>query len=316
VVGVEILEHWIHVSVDTLKLETVYEAFDRQFILEDTQECLNFIISFIHQTITASSAKLEKIIGIGIALTGSVNGHTGESADYFNNQELPLREYLEKKLEVPVTIDNDTRIMGIAEQVLGMAKGIDNALIVKVSRNLGLSIIIDKKIVFGGEGFAGNFGHIQLSTKNRLCTCGKKGCIRTEIGGDALLLDLKEELYTGETSIYFQKENIGQYKYHDIFNSVSKGDALSIKLFNSQGEKLGKALGNIINLLNPNLIVIGGEYVEVEDFFLDAVKAGLRKTGMINSLKNCKVEISSLGRYFSSRGAACMVLKNNELINY
>ena len=79
---------------------------------------------------------------------------------------------------------------------------------------------------------------------------------------------------------------------------------------------MGQALGNLVNLLNPNLIVIGGEIVMVEAFFIDAVKAGIRKTGLVNSLKECKVEASELGRYFSSRGAACMVLKNYELINY
>lgn len=315
-VGVEVLSKWIHVSVVRIDLETVHESCNRQFILKDSRECLEYIISFIQNAIQESPAKPDQIIGVGIALTGSVNGHTGESADYFYNMKLPLREYLEKYLELPVTIDNDTRVIGIAEQVLGRAKGVDNALVVKVSRNLGLSIILDKKMIFGAKGFAGNFGHLQFGTKGRLCTCGKKGCLRTEVSGDALYEDLKEALNAGELSIYFQKAEMEKYRYHDILDAVLKGDALAIHLLSEQGEKLGQALGNMINLLNPNLIVIGGEIVMVKDFFLDAVKAGMRKTGLVSSLKNCEVMASELGRYFSSRGAACMVLKNHELINY
>ncbi len=315
-VGAEILSKWIHVSVVRIDLETVHEAFNRSFRLEDTQVCLDYIISFIQKTIEASPAKLPQIIGAGIALSGSVNGHTGVSADYFNKMEVPLKNYLGTALELPVTIDNDTRVIGIAEQVLGRANGVENVLIVKFSRNLGLSIILNKKMIFGARGFAGNFGHLQFGTKGRLCTCGKQNCLRTEVSGDALFQDLKEALEGGTTSIYFQKEKIDEYKYHDILDAVLKGDALSLQLLMAQADILGQALGNLINLLNPNLIVLSGEIVMVGDLFIDAVKVGMRKTGLISTLKNCKVKTSQLGRYFSSRGAACMVLKNNELINY
>ncbi len=235
-VGAEVLKKWIHVSVDRIDLETVHESFSREFVLEDTKECLDYIVSFINNTIKESPAKPNQIIGVGIALTGSVNGHTGESADYFNKMDIPLQEYMEEKLALPVIIDNDTRVIGIAEQVLGVATGVDNALIVKVSRNLGLSIILDKNMIFGAKGFAGNFGHIQIGIKDRLCTCGKKGCLRTEVCGDSLYQDLKEALQNGETSIHFNLDDIEKYKYHDILEAAKKGDALSIKLLSDQGE--------------------------------------------------------------------------------
>jgi predicted NBD/HSP70 family sugar kinase len=315
-VGAEILERWIHVSIDRIDLETVHEAYSREFVLEDTQECLDFIVSFIQNTIKNSPAKPEHITGVGVAMTGSVNGHTGESADYFKNIGVPLREYLEEKLSFSVTIDNDTRVLGIAEQVLGGAKGVDNVLVINVSRNLGLSIILDKNMIFGAWGFAGHLGHVQFGTKGRLCTCGKKNCLRTEVSGDALYTDLKEALEAGETSIYFNVEKIDTYRYHDILDAVNKGDALSIKLLSVQGEKLGQALGNVVNLLNPHLIIIGGEILEVKDLFIDAVKTGMRKSSLVTPLQRCRIEASQLGRYFSSRGAACMVLKNQGLINY
>lgn len=315
-VGLEVLSKWIHVSVLDIDLETVHSSYSREFVLEDTQKCLDFIIQFIQNAIAESPAEVNKIVGVGIAMTGSVNGRTGVSADYFNRLELPLQSHLEQALDLPVIIDNDTRVIGISEQVLGRAKGAENALIVKVSRNLGLSIILDKNIIFGAKGFSGSLAHVQTGKKKRLCKCGKQACLRTEVSGDALLKDLHEALLAGEQSIYFQKENLATYSYHDVLDAVLKGDALSIRLLSEQGELLGLALGNLINLLNPSLIVIGGEYEMVQNFFLDAVKSGMHKTGLVNSLKDCEVAPSTLGRFFSSRGAACMVLKNNGLINY
>ena len=315
-VGVEILSKWIHVSVVRIDLETVHESLSRSFRLEDSQACLDFIIDMIRNTITESAVRSDQIIGVGIGLTGRVNGHTGVSANYFRQLDVSLREYMERALEMPVMIDNDTRVIGISEQVLGDAKGVENALIVKVSRNLGVSIILDRNIIFGAKGFSGNLNHMQFGEKKRLCKCGKKGCLRTEVSGYALQLDLMKHLEEGEQSIYFNKEEVDSYTYHDVLDAVLKGDALSIDLIISQGEILGRALGNLINLLNPNLIVVGGEFVMVQDYFIDAIKAGMRKTGLTNSIQDCKIVGSKLGRYFSSRGAACMVLKNNKLINY
>ncbi|MEM9848539.1 MAG: ROK family protein [Bacteroidota bacterium] len=314
--GVEVLKKWIHVSIVRVDMETIYESSSREFRLEDTAHCLEQIIQFILNTIQESPARTDQIIGAGIALTGSVNGHTGQSADYFSGLNLHLVKYFEQELNLQVAIDNDTRVIGIAEQVLGVAKGVENVLVVKVSRDLGLSIILDKNIIFGAAGFAGNFGHIQFGGKGRLCTCGKKGCLRTEVSGDALKQDLQEALASGERSIYFNQMQIDNYRYHDVLDAVLKGDALSIQLLHQQGMKLGRALGNVANLLNPNLIVIGGEYVMVKDFFLDAVRIGMKETALVSVMKNCQVRASKLDRYFSSRGAACMVLKNCELISY
>ena len=316
VVGVEILEKFIHASIIRIDLETVHQALNRQFILEDTPTCLDNIIHFIKSTIQESGIQTSQIIGIGIGMTGSVNGHTGEPTNYFNSQEQSFKKKLETALQLPVVLDNDTRAIGIAEQVMGIAKGIENVLVVKVSRNLGLSIILNREIILGGMGFAGNLAHLRFKDGERLCNCGKQGCLGTEVSGDALRLDLLAALQKGEKSLHFQKEKAATYQYHDILDAVLNGDALAIKLLQTQGDKLGQALGNIVNLLNPDLIVIGGEFVMVQDFMLDAIKIGIKKTALLDSLNSCQIEASTLGRYLSSKAGACMLLKACDMIEY
>jgi len=315
-VGVEILLKWIHVSVVRLDGKIAHQVYNEGFILENTPECLNYITSFIGAAISKSGLREEQFIAIGIGLAGTINGHTGESTRYFNFMQVPLSKHLENEFKVPVLIDSDTRVIGIAEQVLGEAEGVKNALIVKVSRSLGLSIILNNQVIFGAKGYAGEFGHLQFSKKQRLCVCGKKGCLETEVSGTALLKDLEEALTQGETSIHFQPNQPEGYRYHDIFAAALKGDQLSIRLIIEQGDKLGQALGNIINLLNPDLIVIGGEYAKVKEYFIDSVRASVKKTGLVDSLTDCEIKVSSLGGDLSSKAAACMVFKNYQMTRY
>lgn len=315
VVGVEVLEKFLHASIVRIDLETVHETKNRKFVLKDTPACLKEITRFIKTTIKNSSIQAEQIIGVGIGMTGGVN-RQGESIKYFNSDNTSLKKHLEKELALPIILDNDTRAIGIAEQVLGIAKGVENVLVVKVSRNLGLSIILDRKTIIGGTGLAGNFAHMRFKEGIRLCKCGKTGCIGTEVAGNALKNDLTKALENGERSLHFQIDKINTYQYHDILDAVLKGDSLAIKVLQEQGDKLGQALGNMVNLLNPDLIVIVGEFVMVKDFLIDAIRIGIRKTALLEPLITCKIEASTLGRYLSSKAGACMLLKACDMVEY
>lgn len=316
VVGVEILSRWIHVNVSRMNLEVIHKELSRDFVLEDTEECLNYIVEFVEQTIAASRVQKKRIIGIGVGIVGGVDGNTGQPVNLFRDLGTSLKSYLEKSWKLPVIVDNDTRAIGIAEQVLGLAKGSNNAVIVKISRELGLCFILNGEVIFGESGLAGNIAHSPYPQNKRLCKCGKQGCLGTVVGGQALLNDLEEALTKGEISLRFNQDDLNTYKYHDILDAAVKGDGLAIQLIQSQGMKLGQALGSVLNLLNPNLVVIAGEYVMVGDYFMDAIRMGARKTAMVEVLTCCKIEASLLGRYLGSKAASAMVLKAYDLIGY
>ncbi|MGB0880565.1 MAG: ROK family protein [Polaribacter sp.] len=316
VIGVEILSKFIHLSIVTTDLKTKHTLVDRNFQLNYDEKSLEYILSFIKKAIKEAGVEKENIIGLGVGIPDVVKDKNGALTTYFSDKKTSLKYYLESHLDISVLVENDARTISVAEQTLGIAKGIDNVLVIKVSRTLGLSIISDKHIIKGSFGLAGNFNHTQFDKGSRLCNCGKTGCIGTQIGGNALLNDLKEALLDNETSIYFNTKEIDSYKYHDVLDTVLKGDELSIKLIQKQGHLLGKALGNIINLFDPELVLIGGEYVMVKDFFIDAVKMGAKKTTLINSINHCKIEVSTLGRYLGSKAGAAMILKASGMIDF
>lgn len=313
-VGVMINLSKVKLVISDLDASVVFEKNYTNFLLENTQECLDNFVRFVNRSIEDSKISMDKILGMGVGITGRVNRNSGQSLSYFNFMDKPLKSFLAEKFKFKIVIDNDTRLMGTAEQVLGKGRNIENALFVNVSKGLGLSMIFNGVTTAGTTGFAGEFGHMQFGKKNRLCLCGKQGCLGTEVSGHALIEDLKETLDNGRASIFFDKDKIDDYRFQDILKAAKKGDILSIELLQEQGCKLGESLGSILNLLNPELIVICGEIVSVKEIFADSVRMGLKKTTLINTLLQCELVMSELGEDAIARGATLTILKSYDFI--
>ena len=312
--GVEVVLNRIQVKVIRIDKEVIFERKDDNFTLENTVDCLNNVIEFIRFAIDNCGVEANQLMGIGVGITGRVDCNTGDTLNYFNFLEKSFAKTLEGNLGLPTIVDNDTRVLGIAEQVVGKARNVNNALVVNVSRGLGISLILNKKMIAGGNGFAGEFGHMQFRQSNRLCLCGKKGCLGTVVSGYALEQDMAEALNGGEQSIHFNKEQGGNYLYCDVLDAALKGDALSIKIIQKQGEALGEALGNLLNLLNPEVIIIGGKIAKAGDLFSTSVNMGMKKTALINPLMFCKIRLSELEKEAVPNGAAYMLWKKYEMI--
>ncbi len=313
-IGVEILLNKIQISLVNINLEPVFQIQNSDFNLENTKAGRDKICSFISDAIKTSKIKTENIIGIGIGITGRVNSLTGKTFNFFEFDNTPLADYISNKLALPVIIENDTRVVGMYESVAGKVQNSNNALILNISSGIGMTVIANKKIISGISGFAGEFGHMQFAgNENRACICGKRGCLDTEVSGKALETELKEALKNGEHSIRFTSAS-EKIHYDQIIDAANEGDLLSITLLQKQGEKLGAALGNIINLLNPELIVISGKYSKIEAFFSSAVNSGLYKTGLKNPLSDCEVVSSDLNTEGGATGAAALVFKKHDLL--
>jgi len=204
--------------------------------------------------------------------------------------------------------------MGLAEQVLGQAKEARNALILNVSRGLGMTIIANRRLITGGMGFAGEFGHMQMGNSDKLCICGKRGCLGMEVSGYALEENFKQAIKEGGTSLAINDKPLEDIRYDDILEAANQGDGLCINLLQEMGEILGMALGNIVNLLNPELIIIGGKFAQAGYMFSDSIKTGMNKTALTLPLKYVTLKTSQLGSESGSIGASAMVFKQHDLI--
>ena len=155
---------------------------------------------------------------------------------------------------------------------------------------------------------------MQFGDSNKLCICGKHGCWGMDVSGFALEENFKMKIEQGESSILTRELDLDQLRYDDILEAASRGDALSIILIQQTGNHLGKALGNIVNLLNPEVIVLGGKFARAENLLLDSVRSGMIHSALPNPLKNVSLELSDLDEKGGVRGAGAMVFKQYSLI--
>jgi predicted NBD/HSP70 family sugar kinase len=163
-------------------------------------------------------------------------------------------------------------------------------------------------------GFAGEFGHMQFNTSDKLCLCGKRGCLGTTVSGYGLEEAFKEKMAQGDKSILAYDPKSENLRYDDILSAALAGDALSIALVQDIGVNLGKALGNIINFINPEMIVLSGKFSRLGNLLLNSVKTGMTMTALTNVLDMCQTEVSGYDRDAGVMGSAMMVYKCFNLI--
>ncbi len=312
--SVEILLKRISVGIIDSKLNILYYRQKTDFELENTQECLDSIEAFILKCLENSGISEDSILGMGVGITGQVKNSTGESLTYFNFMDQPLSHYFSDAFDIPVFLNNDTRCFGQAEKIVGKAVEANHAIVINLSRGLGTSLIIDNKIVNGGMGFAGELGHMQFAKRERICICGKSKCLGNDVGGYALEENFMEALSKGQKSMLTAPGNNIKVRYDDVLQAALNGDNLSIKLVQEMGIRLGNALGNIVSLLNPDLIIIGGKFSKLKDLLLGPVKTGMTNTALPNPLRHCNLEFSELGDLGGLKGAGALVFDNFELI--
>lgn len=313
-IGLVVQLKGLTLKIFNLGMEQVYGSRDSGFILENTPGCLDQVIAFIRGSVEQSGVSMERVLGLGIGITGRVNSLTGQSYNYFNFLENSVTGFIGNQFPFPVFIDNDTHVLGLAVQAFGEARNRKNCFVVNLSRGLGLVMISNGEIVTGENYFAGEFGHIQFADSERLCLCGKRGCLGTEVSGYALEQKFREKTAAGEVSLLPGTLDPESIHYGNIIDAANEGDALSISLVHQIGFHLGKALGNMINLLNPGVIIIGGTFTSAREILSDAIKSGMFHTALPLPLKYCELMFSSIGPDAAVRGAGAMVLRNMHLI--
>ena len=304
-----------HSTMNLAAMNFVGEIFESKMgypcQIDNTSEGLdrvcNEILSFIDQL----NIEKDKILNIGINITGRVNPESGYSYSWFNFEERPLAEVLTERMNYPVSIDNDSRAMTYGEMTQGVVKGEKDVIFINLSWGLGCGLIFNGELYTGKSGFSGEFGHFSVFDNEKICNCGKKGCLETEVSGIALYEDLVHAIQEeGKESILSDKikENPSTIKLADIIDATNKEDFLCIELIEDIGQKLGRYIASLINLLNPELVIIGGELAQTEDYILQPIKGAVRKYSLNLVNKDTAVVLSKLQGKAGIVGA-CMLAR-------
>ena len=310
-IGVDIKHFSVNIGLINFKGDMIEQKSNMPYFLQNTQEALDKLCQLINDFIKRVNVGTEKIFNININISGRVNPESGYSFSLFNFSEKPLAEILSEKIGIHVCIDNDTRAMTYGEYIQGCVKGEKNILFVNVSWGLGIGIIIDGKIYVGKSGFSGEFGHINVFDNEILCHCGKKGCLETEASGFALHRILIERINNGENSILSNKANVkgSQLTLDEIIAAVNKEDPLCIEVVEEIAQKLGKQIAGLINIFNPELIIIGGTLSLTGDYITQPIKTAVRKYSLNLVNRDSTIAISKLKDKAGIVGA-CMLARS------
>lgn len=256
---------------------------------------------------TLGAAARDKILGMGITVKGRVDAASGVIYNTMNTDGYPLARIIQEKTGIETIVENDTRAMTYAEYLSGENEGVQNALFINVGRGIGVGIIVRGKLYYGKSGFSGEFGHIPFFDNEKICQCGKKGCLETEASGMALETIFAERLRDGASSILSDRFRIGgAVGMNEIIEAAKSDDVLSIDLITGIGEKLGRGISVLINLFNPELVVIGGPLSEVGDYLMLPIRTALNKYSLRLVTRDTTLRLSTLGDTAGVLGAALL----------
>ena len=311
-VGVDIMQDSVNLGIINFKGQMAFYKAAVHFKIDNTIQSLDKLCTIVKNFIAESKLTKKKILSVGVNLSGRVNSETGYCYNYYF-EERPLSVLLEERLGYPVHLENDTRAMTYGEYMCGVASNEKNMLFINASWGLGVGIIIDGKLYYGKSGFSGEFGHFPLLDNDVLCRCGKSGCLETGASGSALhrlfLEALKQKKISLLSDKYAKGEDISQ---EDILRALRHEDILAIEIMEQIGNTLGRAVAGLINLFNPELIVVGGTLSVAKDYLMLPLKSAINKYSLSLVNKDTTIKTSKLGDKAGVTGA-CFLVRSKTL---
>ena len=306
--GVEVSKNHISLGLMDLNKNMFKEPSNIPFKLKNSQDSLEKLINIINDFIIESGLAKSKILRIGINLTGRINQVTGHNYNFFQFTDLPIRAIIGEATGIKTYIDNDSRAMAFAEYCSGVVEKEKNILFVNLDYGIGLGIIINGEIYYGKSGFSGEFGHNPIYDNEMICQCGKKGCLETEASGFAVVRNIQEKLRAGVGSILQRdSKKIDEITLEEIVMACNQDDTLAIECVSAVGEKLGKAVASLINIFNPELVILGGLLSTTNEYIRLPIKSSLNKfsSSLVNN--DTQLKTSKLGLAAGVMGACLLV---------
>jgi len=314
-IGIDIGASHISTIIIDLEGRIVHEkSFSFRFGLKGSL-ILEKLISLTVQLIEESSVERKKIIGIGFTAPGFFNKKRGIWDLAFNISDwksVPIRDILNERFGLTVYLQDCSRSMALAELWYGEGKNVNDFMFLDIGQGIGLGIVINGALYEGACLKSGEVGHLMVDPAGRQCTCGNYGCLESVSSGTAITEIMQEKLRSGGISKVVELVNnrVEDLTVIDIVDAADLGDELSIEVLRNAGEKLGKAISYIINLFNPELIIIGGQLSKAGHHLIDPLLEAAREFSIPNLYRDVTLRLSALGPLSASLGAATMVIND------
>lgn len=278
--------------------------------LSGNSSILPFLAEKIEQVIAQSGIDKSKIAGIGIGMPGFIESEKGINYSFFDSGQ-SITEYIRKKTELPVYLDNDSSLIALAELRFGAARQQKNAMVVNIGWGIGLGLILNGSLFRGHDGFAGEFSHIPIFMNGKLCSCGKTGCLETETSLFVVVEKALESIRQGRNTV-LKDQITGEHLEQDcttIMNAAAKGDRFAVELLSEAGYNIGRGVAILIHLMNPEIIILSGRGSIAGKIWQAPIQQALNEHCIPRLAANTSIKVSDLGYDAELIGAAALVME-------
>jgi glucokinase-like ROK family protein len=310
VLAVDLSKYAVSLALYNCQQTQVKDKVIHKLVLNNEAETFEQLCQHLETYISTSDLSSQKIIAIGISMPGLIDSKAGINHTYLNFGGKSLQAHLESRFPQAVFLENDARAMTLAEFKFGAAKSAQNVLGIFVGWGIGLGIVIDGKLYQGTSGFAGEFSHSPLFESQEInCTCGKKGCLEAIASGTSIVRMAEEALLLDKDSILARmaKAYKGPLDPNLVVNAAKEGDQRAITILSDVGLNLGRGISMLIQLLNPELIVLGGVVAEANQYILTPIQQALNVYSMAKSREKTQLALYQLGNEVGLVGAIAVV---------
>jgi predicted NBD/HSP70 family sugar kinase len=253
------------------------------------------------------------VLGMGLSVCGLVDQQAGRIVFSPNHgwRDVPVRTELRRNLAFPVFIENDARISALGEELFGVAKGVEDFVLVNGAAGIGVGIVSTGRLVDGTSGWAGEFGHMTIALDGPVCGCGNRGCWEALASEHALLARVPGQRGAPAGGVTDDERPERWRLVASVAAAAAAGDVVAGAAIRETGRYLGIGVANVINALNPSLVVIGGGLSEAADLLLPEVRAEVAARAMRELQGVCRIETAALGIDTCAMGGVALAI--NEL---
>ena len=287
-----------HLAVCTLAGRVLAVTDIDEHVGAGPDELMPDLVKRLEALVTDAGLSPSAILGVGVSLPGTVDQHLGCSLDspvMSGWDGVPLAPYFRDLTAAPVLVDNDANVMALAERH-GDHRGIDDLILLKISTGLGAGIICGGVLQRGAVGAAGEFGHNKTAAAHGItCRCGDTGCLEAIAGGWALVRTLREH-----------GQEIGHVR--DLVELANRGDPEARRLIRESGRHVGEAVAPVVNLLNPGVLVVGGDLMGAYDLLVAGMREALYGNATALATRTLRVVPATHGERSSVIGSATLIL--------
>lgn len=312
VIGAKVMERQVATALTDLGANVLHHAVHPFHLADDSEqttpeELLGALTRAIEQTITDSGVVRSRLLGIGIGLAGLVDSESGSSSysPFFHWERVPIAEPLREHFALPVYLENDVNTLTIAEQWFGYGQEAEHFLVITVGRGIGAGLVMNGRFYRGQLGGAGEVGHMTLIPGGPLCDCGKRGCLEALASDEAILREVRKRVGAGDPSSINAGEGLS---LQQVIDAALAGDHLATDVLSRAGTMLGIGIANLVNALNPELVIVGGEGVHAGESRLNAMRQAIQDHAFDGLADHLRIVIEPAGDDTWARGAACLVL--------